>query len=129
MLALAKRLERDALELLAKGRDLEASFARSRAAGQTRVELTREQRARVVASTGAALDVLQLDGSFEAGMPRTSPATIERLAMASVAERALQEATRKHVEAVAAALLRLPDLPPETKAAVEAFRDERLRRS
>jgi hypothetical protein len=93
------------------------------------VRLTGEQRERVAGSRGSAVEVLELDASWDARMPRTSPATIERLAMASVAERTIAEATRKQVEAVVAELERLPDLPPETKAAIEAFHARELSRS
>jgi hypothetical protein len=129
IVALAKQMQAGANELLRKGRSLEAAFAQPRGPGQTHVELTPGQRARVAEATGAAIDVLSLDDAqrWDPLMPQTSPATIERLAMASVAERTLREATRKQVEQIVAELRQIPDLPPETKAAIDAFEAQHTR--
>jgi hypothetical protein len=126
LLALAKRMQAGAEELLRKGRSLEAAFARAPGPGQTRVELTTDQRARIAEATGVAPSLLTLDDAqaWDPQMPRMSPAVIERLAMASVAEQKLREATRKQVAAVVAELNRIADLPAETTAAIAAFEAE-----
>jgi hypothetical protein len=126
ILALAKRMQAGAAEVLRKGRSLEAAFARPRGSGETHVALTSGQRERIAEATGVAVDVLTLGDAqaWDPQMPRMSPALIERLAMASVAQQKLEEATRKQVAAIVAELDRIPDLPPETKAAIEAFQAE-----
>jgi hypothetical protein len=126
VLALAKRMQAGAEELARKGRALEAAFASGRGPGQTRVELTHEQRQRVAEATGVAVDVLTLDDAqaWDPRMPRMSPAVIERLAMASVAAQKLDDAKRKQLAAIVEELNRVPDLPDETKAAIAAFEAE-----
>lgn len=130
ILALARRMQGRAEELARKGRALQASFAGIRGPGQTRVELTPDQRQRVADATGVAVDVLTLDDAqaWDPRMPRTSPAIIERLAMASVAEQKLDQLKRKQVAAIVDELNRIPDLPAETKAAIAAFEAEQTRR-
>src|SRR5712691_11429198 len=125
---IAQRMQGAAQEVLRMGRALEASYAREEESGETRVVLTKGQRQRVAEATGVALDTLVLPGSesWVARMPRTSPATIERLAMASVADRTFREAKRKQAEAILKELEAIPDPLPETKAAIAEFKRQHL---
>jgi hypothetical protein len=94
------------------------------------VLLTKDQRERVSQATGVALDALVLQGAdiWDPQMPEMSPATIERLAMASVADRKLKEEKRKAVQSILKQLeVAVGDSPaPETKAAIEQFKRDHL---
>jgi len=109
---------------------LEKAYAQSKGSGETRVLLTQEQRERVAEATGVALDTLVLQGAetWDPQMPRMSPATIERLAMASVADRKLKEEKRKAVKAILEELdAAVGDSPaPETRAAIDQFKGDHL---
>jgi hypothetical protein len=61
-------------------------------------------------------------------MPRMGPATIERLAMASVADRKLKEEKRKAVKAILEELdAAVGDSPaPETRVAIDQFKRDHL---
>jgi hypothetical protein len=59
-------------------------------------------------------------------MPCVSPATIERLALSSVAERTCKDARRKQALVIVKELEAIPDPFPETKAAIEEFKREYL---
>jgi hypothetical protein len=130
ILAIAQRMQAQGEELLRKARSLEAAFARVRGPGQTRVELTSDQRKRVAEATGVAVDVLTLDDAqaWDPQMPGMSPAVVERLAMASVAEQKVDEAKRQQVAAIVEQLKRIPDLPAETEAAIAELEAEHGRR-
>jgi hypothetical protein len=86
---LGKQIAEMAQELGRMAAGLEKAYAQSKGSGETRVVLTKDQRERVAEATGVALDTLVLQGAetWDPQMPSMSPATIERLAMASVAER------------------------------------------
>ena len=109
---------------------LERAYAQSQGSGETRIVLTKEQRERVAEATGVALDTLVLQGAetWDPQMPRMSPATVERLAMASVADRKLKEEKRKAVKAILIELeAAVGDSPaPETTAAIDQFKRDHL---
>jgi hypothetical protein len=98
--------------------------------GETRIVLTKDQRERIAEATGVALDVLVLKGAdiWDPQVPKMTPAIIERLAMASVADRKLKEEKRKAAKEI------LKDLEgavganpaPETRAALDQFKREHL---
>ena len=109
---------------------LEKVHAQSKGSGETRVVLTKEQRARVADATGVALDTLVLQGAeiWDPQMPKMSSATVERLAMASVADRKLKEEKREAVRSILKQLqAAVGDSPaPETKAAIDQFKRDHL---
>jgi len=127
---LGKQITAMAQDLARMAKAVEKAWAEPGGSGQTRVELTKGQRERVAEATGAAVDVLELDdaGKWDPQMPAMSPATIERLAMASVAARKLKEEKRKAVKDIVKQLEEAVggDPLPETKAAIEQFRKEQL---
>jgi hypothetical protein len=127
---LGKQIAQMAQELGEMAAGLERAYAQSKGGGETRVVLTKEQRERVAEATGVALDTLVLEGaqSWDPQMPSMSPATIERLAMASVADRKLKEEKRKAVTAILKELqAAVGDSPaPETHAAIEQFKRDHL---
>jgi hypothetical protein len=127
---LGKQIAQMAQELGEMAAGLERAYAQSKGGGETRVVLTKEQRERVAEATGVALDTLVLQGaqSWDPQMPSMSPATIERLAMASVADRKLKEEKRKAVTAILKELqAAVGDSPaPETHAAIEQFKRDHL---
>jgi hypothetical protein len=59
-------------------------------------------------------------------MPRVSAATIERLALSSLADRACRESRRKQALAIVKELEAIADPLPETKAAIEEFKRDYL---
>lgn len=127
---LGKQIAAITEELARMVKGVEKAYAQGKGSGETRVALTKDQRQRVAEATGVALDTLVLEGAetWDPQMPKMSPATIERLAMASVADRKLKEETRraardivKQLEAAAG------DSPaPETRAAIDQFRRDHL---
>jgi len=127
---LGKQIAQSAQELARMAAALEATYEQRQGSGETRVVLTKEQRERVAEATGVALDTLVLQGAetWDPQMPSMSPATIERLAMASVAERKLKEEKRKAVKAIVKELqAAVGDSPaPETQAAIEQFKRDHL---
>ena len=127
---LGKQIAAVAQELARMGKGLEKAFAQSKGSGETRVVLTGDQRHRVAEATGVALDTLVLEGAetWDPRMPKMSPATIERLAMASVADRKLKEAKRKAVKDIVKQLeAAVGDSPAaETKAAIDQFKRDHL---
>jgi hypothetical protein len=127
---LGKQIAQSAQELARMAAGLEASYAQRQGSGETRVVLTKDQRERVAEATGVALDTLVLQGAetWDPQMPKMSPATIERLAMASVADRKLKEEKTKAVKAILKQLeAAVGDSPaPETKAALDQFRRDHL---
>jgi len=127
---LGKQIAQMAQELAHMAAGLEKAYAQSKGSGETRVLLTQEQRERVAEATGVALDTLVLQGAetWDPQMPRMSPATIERLAMASVADRKLKEEKRKAVKAILEELdAAVGDSPaPETRAAIDQFKRDHL---
>jgi len=127
---LGKQIAQAAQELGQMAAGLEKGYAQSKGSGETRVLLTQEQRERVAEATGVALDTLVLQGAerWDPQMPRMSPATIERLAMASVADRKLKEEKRKAVKAILEELdAAVGDSPaPETRAAIDQFKRDHL---
>ena len=127
---LGKQIAQMAQELGQMAAGLERTYAQSKGSGETRIALTKDQRERVAEATGVALDTLVLQGAdiWDPQMPSMSPATVERLAMASVAERKLKEEKRKAVKAILKELeAAVGDSPaPETQAAIDQFkRDHR----
>jgi hypothetical protein len=127
---LGKQIAQMAQELAQMASGLEKAYAQSKGSGETRVLLTQEQRERVAEATGVALDTLVLQGAetWDPQMPRMSPATIERLAMASVADRKLKEEKRKAVKAILEELdAAVGDSPaPETRVAIDQFKRDHL---
>ena len=127
---LGQRIADMARELGQMAAGLEKAYARAAGDGQTRVVLTKEQRQRVAEATGVTLDTLVLEGkqTWDPQMPTMSPATIERLAMASVAARKLDEEKRNAARAVVKQLEAAvgDDPAPETKAAIEQFKRDHL---
>jgi len=130
---LGKQIAEMARELGQMAAGLENAYAQARGDGETRVALTKEQRQRVAEATGVALDTLVLEGKdvWDPQMPTMSPATIERLAMASVAARKLEEEKRSAALAIVKQLESAvgDDPAPETKAAIEQFKRDHLGRS
>jgi hypothetical protein len=127
---LGKQIAQAAQELGQMAAGLEKRYAQDKGTGETRVVLTKEQRARVADATGVALDTLVLQGAdiWDPQMPTMSSATVERLAMASVADRKLKEEKRKAVKAIVKELdAAMGDSPaPETKAAIDQFKRDHL---
>jgi hypothetical protein len=127
---LGKLIAAMAQELAQMGKGLEKAFAQSKGSGETRVALTKDQRQRVAEATGIAIDTLVLEGAdiWDPQMPKMTSATIERLAMASVADRKLKEEKRKAVKDILKQLeAAVGDSPaPETKAAIDQFKRDNL---
>jgi hypothetical protein len=127
---LGKQIAAVAQEIAQMGKGLEKAYAQSKGSGETRVVLTKDQRQRVAEATGVALDTLVLEGAeiWDPQMPKMSSATIERLAMASVADRKLKEEKRKAVKDIVKQLeAAVGDNPaPETKAAIDQFKRDHL---
>jgi hypothetical protein len=127
---LGTQIAQMALELGQMASGLERAYAQSKGSGETRIVLTKDQRERVAQATGVALDTLVLQGAetWDPQMPSMSPATVERLAMASVADRKLKEEKRKAVKAILKELeAAMGDSPaPETRAAIDQFKREHL---
>ena len=127
---LAKQIAQMAQELGQMAAGLEKAYAQAKGDGETRVLLTKDQRERVSQATGVALDAVVLPGAdiWDPQMPKMSPATIERLAMASVADRKLKEEKRKAVQSILKQLEAAvgDDPAPETKAAIEQFKRDHL---
>jgi hypothetical protein len=127
---LGKQIAAMAQELAQMGKGLEKAFAQSKGSGETRVALTKDQRQRVAEATGIAIDTLVLEGAdiWDPQMPKMTSATIERLAMASVADRKLKEEKRKAVKDILKQLeAAVGDSPaPETKAAIDQFKRDNL---
>jgi hypothetical protein len=127
---LGKQIAAMAQELAQMGKGLEKAFAQSKGSGETRVALTKDQRQRVAEATGIAIDTLVLEGAdiWDPQMPKMTSATIERLAMASVADRKLKEEKRRAVKDILKQLeAAVGDSPaPETKAAIDQFKRDNL---
>lgn len=127
---LGKQIAEMARELGQMAAGLEKAYAQAAGSGETRVVLTKDQRQRVAEATGVALDTLVLEGkeTWDPQMPKMSPATIERLAMASVAARKLEEEKRNAARAIVKQLEAAvgDDPAPETKAAIEQFKRDHL---
>jgi hypothetical protein len=129
---LAKQIAAMAEELAQMTKGLEKAYAQPKGgSGQTRVVLTEGQRERVAEATGVPLETLVLDdaGKWDPQMPKMSPATIERLAMSSVAARKLEEEKRKAAKDILEQLETAmgSDPMPETKAALEQFKRDHLK--
>jgi hypothetical protein len=122
---MARRIQEAANEILEMGREIDSSLAAARRCG-TRSRFTRAEREQVAHATGVALEALFLENveRWVARMPHVSAATIERLAMSAVAERACRDARREQALAVVKELEAIRDPLPETKAAIEEFKRE-----
>jgi hypothetical protein len=126
---MARRLKKGADVILQMGRDLDVSLAAQRNCG-TRTRFTLAEREQVALATGVTFDALFLENveKWINRMPHVSVATIERLAMTSVAECAFRVARQKQAREILKELEAIPDPLPETKAAIEDFkRDHFLR--
>ena len=128
---LGKQIAEMAQELARMASGLERAYAQPKGGvGETRIVLTKDQRERVAEATGIALYVLVLQGAdiWNPQVPKMSAATVERLAMASVAERKLKEekrrAAKQIVNELEAAVGANP--APETRAALDQFKREHL---
>jgi hypothetical protein len=128
--ALGEQITEMARELARMAAGLEKAYSQPAGNGETRVVLTKDQRQRVAEATGVAVDTLVLQGAdrWDPQMPKMSPATIERLAMASVAARKLEEEKRDAARAIVKQLEAAvgDDPAPETKAAIEQFKRDHL---
>jgi hypothetical protein len=120
---MARRIQQGAHQILELGRSLDVSPAAGQRCG-TRTRFTKAEREGVAHATGVALEALFLENveRWVARMPRVSAATIERLAMNSLADRACKEARRKQALLIVKELEAIPDPLPETKAAIEEFK-------
>jgi butyrate kinase len=126
---MARRLQKGAEDILEMGRALDASVVAQRNCG-TPTKFTKAEREQVALATGVAFEALFLENveKWINRMPHVSVATIERLAMTSVAECAFRVARQKQAAAILKELEAIPDPLPETKAAIEGFkRDHFLR--
>jgi len=128
---LGKQIAEIAQELAHMAHGLDRAYAQATGgSGETRVVLTRDQRQRIAAATGGTVEVLVLPGAdvWDPRMPRTSPATIERLAIASVAERKLKEENRKAAKQIVSELEAAVGSDPasETRAAIDQFKRDHL---
>jgi hypothetical protein len=128
---IGKQLAEMAQELARMGEGLERAYAQAQGgSGETRVVLTKEQRQRVVAATGASVDVLVLPNAqvWDPQMPRMTPGTIEQLALASIAQRKVKEETRKAAKQIVDELEAAvgSDPAPETRAAIDQFKRDHL---
>jgi len=127
---LGKQIAQMAQELAHMAAGVEKAYAQAKGNGETRVLLTKDQRERVAEATGVPLEALVLQGAdvWDPQMPKMSPATIERLAMASVADRKLKEEKRKAVNSILKQLEAAvgDDPAPETKAAIDQFKRDHL---
>jgi hypothetical protein len=123
---MARRIQEGADEILEMGRALDLSLTAGRPCCGTRTRFTRAERARVEQATGVALEALFLENveKWIARMPSVSAATIERLAISSLADRTCKDARRKQALLIVQELEAIPDPMPETKAAIEEFKRE-----
>jgi hypothetical protein len=121
--AMARRLQEGANRILEMGRTLDEKLPSERDCG-TRTSFTRAEREQVARSTGVALEALFLENieKWIARMPHVSVATIERLAMTSVAECTFRVARRRQAAAILKELEAIEDPLPETKAAIDEFK-------
>jgi hypothetical protein len=125
---MARRIQEGASEILEMGRALDLSLTAGQRCCGTRTRFTKAERQRVAHATGVALEAPYLEDveKWIARMPCVSPATIERLALSSVAERTCKDARRKQALVIVKELEAIPDPFPETKAAIEEFKREYL---
>jgi hypothetical protein len=134
---LGKQIAEMAQELARMAEGLENAHAQARGqararggSGETRVVLTKDQRERLADATGGSIEVLVLPGAetWDPRMPKMSPATIERLAMASIAERKLKDEQRKAARRIVDELEAEvgSDPAPETSAAILKLKREYL---
>jgi hypothetical protein len=122
---LARRLQEGANQILQMGRSLDQKLLSERGCGR-RTSFTKAEREQVARSTGVALEALFLENieKWIARMPHVSVATIERLAMTSVAECTFRVARRRQAAAILHELEAIEDPLPETKAAIDEFKRE-----
>jgi hypothetical protein len=128
---LGKQIAEMAQELARMADGLQRAFSQpSGGTGETRIVLTKEQRERIAEATGVAIDVLVLKPAnvWDPQVPKMTPDIIERLAMASVADRKLKEekckAAKQIVSELEAAVGGSP--APETRDAIDQFKREHL---
>ncbi|MFL5404338.1 MAG: hypothetical protein ACJ79O_00595 [Myxococcales bacterium] len=122
---MARRLQEGANQILEMGRTLDQKLVPERDCGR-RTKFTTAEREQVARSTGIALEALFLENieKWIARMPHVSVATIERLAMTSVAECTFRVARRKQAAAILKELEAIDDPLPETKEAIDEFKRE-----
>jgi hypothetical protein len=128
---LGKQLAEMAQELARMADGLQSAYAQtSGGTGETRIVLTKEQRERIAEATGVALDVLVLKPAdvWDPQVPKMTPDIIERLAMASVADRKLKDERRKAAKHIVSELEAAVggNPAPETRAAIDQFKREHL---
>jgi hypothetical protein len=128
---LGKRLAEMAQELARMADGLQRQYAQPNGGtGETRIVLTKDQRERIADATGVALDVLVLKPAdvWDPQVPKMTPDIIERLAMASVADRKVKEERRKAAKQIVKELETAvgPNPAPETRAAIDQFKREHL---
>jgi hypothetical protein len=121
---MARRIQEGADEILEMGRALDLSLGAAQPCCGTRTRFTKAERARVEHATGVALESLFLEDveKWIARLPSVSAATIERLAISSLADRTRKDARRKQALLIVRELEAIPDPMPETKAAIEEFK-------
>ena len=122
---MARRLQEGANQILELGRTLDKKLQSERDCGR-RTRFSQSEREQVARSTGVALEALFLENieKWIARMPHVSVATIERLAMTSVAECTFRVARRKQAAAILKELEAIEDPLPETKEAIDEFKRE-----
>ncbi|MFL5372350.1 MAG: hypothetical protein ACJ78T_00045 [Myxococcales bacterium] len=122
---MARRLQEGANQILEMGRTLDQKLVPELDCGR-RTRFTTAEREQVARSTGIALEALFLENieKWIARMPHVSVATIERLAMTSVAECTFRVARRKQAAAILKELEAIEDPLPETKEAIDEFKRE-----
>jgi hypothetical protein len=128
---LGKQLAEMAQELARMADGLQRAYAQpDGGTGETRIVLTKDQRERIAEATGVALDVLVLKGAdiWDPQVPKMTPAIIERLAMASVADRKLKDEERKAAKEIVKELETAvgANAAPEARAAIDQFKREHL---
>jgi len=123
---MARRIQEGADEILEMGRALDLSLGAAQPCCGTRTRFTKAERARVEHATGVALESLFLEDveKWIARLPSVSAATIECLAISSLADRTRKDARRKQALLIVRELEAIPDPMPETKAAIEEFKRE-----
>ena len=123
---MARRIQEGADEILELGRALDLSLAGARPCCGTRTRFTKAERARVEQATGIAVEALFLEDveKWMARLPCVSAATIDRLAISSLADRTCKAARRKQALPIMQELEAIADPMPETKAAIEEFKRE-----
>lgn len=98
---MAKKMQEMGKELEKTCKALAASFGTFPEGEEVRVELTADQRARLVEATGVPMELLTVhdrDGTFKASMPTRQKAEIERIAALHMTGKAVSKTRAKSVD-------------------------------